>query len=114
MPIHGWTRVSAGTFHHFHNAWINKISEALNDGLLPANYYAMTEQVAGPALTDVLTLQEADAGDARGAPPAGLTAPLEVDTLARKQRTLVIRHGSNDRVVALLEILSPGNKNSRH
>src|SRR5262249_14271864 len=30
------------------------------------------------------------------------------------QRTLVIRHTSGDRIVALIEILSPGNKSSRH
>jgi hypothetical protein len=30
------------------------------------------------------------------------------------QRTLVIRHTSGDRIVAMIEILSPGNKSSRH
>lgn len=29
---------------------------------------------------------------------------------ARKQRTVAIRHATNDRIVALLEIVSPGNK----
>ena len=33
---------------------------------------------------------------------------------ARLQRTLVIRHTSGDRIVAMIEILSPGNKSSRH
>ena len=32
MPVHDWTRVSAGTFHAFHNAWITHIQEMLNDG----------------------------------------------------------------------------------
>src|SRR5438477_9559377 len=31
-----------------------------------------------------------------------------------KQKTLVIRHISGDRIVALVEIVSPGNKASRH
>jgi hypothetical protein len=31
-----------------------------------------------------------------------------------KRRTLIIRHASGDRIVALLEIVSPGNKASRH
>jgi hypothetical protein len=31
-----------------------------------------------------------------------------------KRRTLVIRHASGDRIVALLEIVSPGNKSARH
>jgi hypothetical protein len=30
MPMHDWTRVSAGTYHDFHNAWITHIKEALN------------------------------------------------------------------------------------
>ena len=36
------------------------------------------------------------------------------DSYARLQRTLVIRHTSGDRIVAMIEILSPGNKSSRH
>ena len=35
MPIHDWTRVDAGIFHHFHYQWISTISNALNGGLLP-------------------------------------------------------------------------------
>jgi hypothetical protein len=30
------------------------------------------------------------------------------------QRTVVIRHTSDDRIVAMIEVLSPGNKPSRH
>jgi hypothetical protein len=30
MPIHDWTRVDAGIFHHFHQSWIPEISRALN------------------------------------------------------------------------------------
>jgi hypothetical protein len=26
MPIHDWTRVNAGIFHHFHHAWIEDIA----------------------------------------------------------------------------------------
>lgn len=36
-----------------------------------------------------------------------------VDDYTVKRRTIVIRHGTDDRVVALLEIVSPGNKSSR-
>jgi hypothetical protein len=58
MPVHDWTRVSAGTFHDFHQAWIIAIRDALNDGLLPEGYYAMAEQVAGRPHPDVLALEE--------------------------------------------------------
>jgi hypothetical protein len=44
MPIHDWTRVQAGTFHHFHCAWITHMAEALNEGILPAGFYVMAEQ----------------------------------------------------------------------
>lgn len=33
MPIHDWTRVEAGDFHHFHQRWIQDIAAALNTGL---------------------------------------------------------------------------------
>src|SRR5438067_9280748 len=61
MPIHDWTRVSAGTWHAFHLSWIAEIQLALNGGLLPPDYYAQAEQFAGPLGPDVLTLQEIDA-----------------------------------------------------
>lgn len=30
MPVHDWTRVEAGIFHHFHHAWIEENTRALN------------------------------------------------------------------------------------
>lgn len=41
MPVHDWTRVEAGIFHDFHTVWIGQIRNALNEGLLPAGYYAL-------------------------------------------------------------------------
>jgi hypothetical protein len=38
----------------------------------------------------------------------------EVDQYASKAKALVIRHSSNHAVVAMIEIVSPGNKNNRH
>jgi hypothetical protein len=89
MPIHDWTRVEAGIFHDFHLAWISEFRRALNSGLLPPDYYALGEQIVGD-----------------------LEPPIDPYTL--KRRTVVIRHVSNHRVVALIEIPSPGNKASRH
>ena len=56
MPVHAWTRVTAGTFHDFHNAWITELRNALNGGVLPAGYYALGEQRSGDVSLDVLTL----------------------------------------------------------
>lgn len=46
MPIHDWTRVIAGVCHDFHNRWITHLAESLNAGVLPAGYYALSEQQA--------------------------------------------------------------------
>jgi hypothetical protein len=129
MPIHDWTRVTAGTWHDFHHAWIAEIRNALNDGLLPPDHYAQAEQIAGPLGPDVLTLQADDFPQVNGTPagsegggvavltappPARVTASAEMDDYVLKRRTIVVRHSSDDRIVALLEIVSPGNKSSRH
>jgi hypothetical protein len=127
MTVHDWTRVSAGTFHHFHNLWIGDLCKALNSGLLPADYYAMGEQIAQDVAPDVLTLQVPEWRDQPSGTPAGATAVAEAPPAvsvatrldreavlyARRRRTLVIRHVSGHRIVALLEIISPGNKSSR-
>jgi hypothetical protein len=131
MPIHDWTRVTAGTFHDFHLAWIAELRRTLNGGLLPAGYYALAEQVTGQAIPDVLTLQDVSGGAANQdngnsggsngsagglavaeAPPRVTvreTAPEPI-VLAGRRRRIVIRHTTGDRIVALLEIVSPANK----
>lgn len=130
MPIHDWTRVTAGTWHDFHLAWIAEIRNALNGGILPESYYAQAEQIAGPLGPDVLTLQIPDSS-ANGSPDLSsgsgggvivsvapprmrMTAETEMNDYVLKRRTIVIRHASGDRIVALLEIVSPGNKAARH
>jgi hypothetical protein len=47
-------------------------------------------------------------------PRTRVTDEAEMDDYVLKRRTLVIRYASGDRIVALLEIVSPGNKASRH
>ncbi len=56
MPVHDWTRVDAGIWHDFHNVWIAELRNALNSGVLPPGYYALSEQHAGKYIADVLTL----------------------------------------------------------
>ena len=57
MPMHDWTLVAAGIFHAFHHRWISAISNTLNAGLLPPEYYALPEQQAAGFGPDVLTLR---------------------------------------------------------
>ncbi len=123
MPVHDWTRVDAGIYHDFHVGWIPEIRKALNGGLLPEGYYALAEQHFGRPIADVLTL------NASKPPPEPLPLPPDTGGIAvaealpkvrrrqtvepaalSRRRTLAIRHVSGHRLVALLEIVSPANK----
>lgn len=121
MPVHDWTRVDAGTFHGFHTAWITHLSEAMNGGLLPSGYYAMPEQHAGRFIADVLTLQaplsaipplpSGEGGLAVAEAPPRVRRKLSPSPVARgTRRTLTIRHVSGHRIIALVEVVSPANK----
>lgn len=123
MPLHDWTRVSAGIFHYLHLLWIGKIGDALNDGLLPKGLYALGEEVAGGGNPDVIALHEPTAddspdGDSGGTavltatPRTQLVAQAEREQYTDLQRRLVIRHASGDRVVAMIELVSAGNEAS--
>lgn len=127
MPVHDWTRVSDWTFHDFHYSWVLEIKRALMRGLLPKGYYVMAEQVGGDlGAPDVLTLQAINDQSESEGPLAGTATLTESppivharttiarDAYARLQRTVVIRHTSDDRFVAMIEVLSRGNKSSRH
>ncbi len=127
MPIHDWTRVDAGVFHDFHQSWIISLRNALNDGLLPSDYYAMAEQVAEGPIPDVVTLERFNApslafddADNRSNSVAVLERPpqtryshdVDVDLYAGRATHVVVRHVSGDRVIGYIEIASPGNKHS--
>jgi hypothetical protein len=124
MPVHDWTRVDDGIFHAFHVAWIPELSKALNSGLLPEGYYALPEQHAGRTIADVLTLhtppvivpemyvpplQSGCVAVAQAPPKVRKRETVEHSLLARR-RTLAIRHVSGHRLVAMIQILSPANK----
>lgn len=118
MPMHDWTRVEAGIFHAFHHEWISEIGRVLNRGLLPDDYYALPEQQAAGFGPDVLTLQDLAApspGQAtatRTKPKTTFAAETPTAFHRRKKSTVAVRHVSDDRIVAMIEIVSPGNKNN--
>jgi hypothetical protein len=127
MTVHDWTRVDAGLFHDFHQRWAVALSSSLNAGRLPPDYFALVEQnIRGP-IPDVLTLKLAAAPDriaepaapyvsevavATRTPRTWLTQRVELDSYARKASRIAVRHRHGD-VVAVIEIVSPGNKASR-
>jgi hypothetical protein len=121
MPIHDWPRVRSNRFHDFHQRWTIEISNALNAGRLPPGYFAMVEQKAGGPEPDVITL---DLNPSTGPAPGGVAVELqppktrfvsrtESAGYARKANRITVRHPDGD-VVAVIEIVSPGNKDSRH
>jgi hypothetical protein len=125
MPIHDWTRVDAGIFHAFHHGWIEELARALNRGLLPSDYYALPEQHAAGFGPDVLTLEaiSGDQDDDKSAASGGVmlaapklkpTGETDLAFYRRKQKTVTVRHVSGDRIVAMIEVVSPGNKKSRN
>jgi hypothetical protein len=123
MPVHDWSRVDAGIFHDFHNVWTGQMRSALNEGLLPPGYYALTEQHIGRSIADVLTLHASPSpnGPLPWLPTTGGTAVADAPPRVRRQQTVepvalarrrsvAIRHVSGHRLIALLEIVSPANK----
>ncbi|MGH7136145.1 MAG: DUF4058 family protein [Pirellulales bacterium] len=125
MPVHDWTRVDAGIFHHFHFEWTGALARVLNAGLLPPDHYALAEQIATPWEPDVLTLRgptrnsPTEASAAAGValadvpPHVQYRAKAEVDLYAAKAKAIVIRHTSRHQIIAVAEIVSPGNKSSQ-
>ena len=124
MPIHDWTRVEAGTFHAFHHRWISSLCDALNAGALPGGFFALPEQVISGPIPDVLTLQRRPRTNEPHPSSGGLavaTVPprtrfvqmAEEDLYALKANRIAIHHALGE-VIAIIEIISPGNKGSRH
>ena len=112
---------------------ISEVKRSLNGGVLPADYYALAEQVAAQLGPDVLTLHSPRSRDNGNTNPATGRSPdqggvavlldrpriqpiaeTEMDLYRHKKSRVVVRHVSDDRVVALVEIVSPGNKSTRH
>ncbi len=94
MPMHDWTKVEDGIYHDFHHLWISEIKRALNQDLLSSDYYAIVERVADDSSPAVRTLEELN---------------IKTQTIAKisSKNQLAIRDASEDRVVAVIDILLP-------
>jgi hypothetical protein len=119
VPVHDWTRVDAGLFHNFHRGWISALCDALNLGGLASDFFALAEPSMPGAVPDVLTLplapgkgppsQEGGVAVAEAPPRARVVRRSEVVVYAHKADRITVRHRSG-KVVAVVEIVSPGNK----
>jgi Protein of unknown function (DUF4058) len=123
MPLHDWTRVPSGLFHHFHQDWSIEIARSLNRGILPKGLSALVEQRAGPREADVLAVERRTRSSRSDTGAGGGTQTVERPTTTIVRRTtkeiywgranrIVVRHHLG-RIIAVIEILSPGNKDSR-
>jgi len=121
MPIHDWTRVPAGLFHHVHQEWTVEIARALNRGRLPKGIAALVEQRSGPLESDVLAIErrqnpprwEGNGGVAtESRSSTRIVRRTARDFYADRANRVVVRHHLG-RIIAVIEIVSPGNKSSR-
>lgn len=118
MPVHDWTRASAGRFHAWHTIWLTHLTEALS-ARLPAGYYSLPEQKIEVYKPDVTTFAAFATEGRPGAGPATAVAVAEPRAERRialrapavaPGRRLVIRAVAGERVVAVLELVSTRNK----
>lgn len=123
MPIHDWTRVNSGLFHHFHQDWSVEIARQLNGhGRLPRGFCALVEQRIGGPEPDVIAVEtkpkkpSKTSGTAVLEPPRTKLVsriPTDAELYSRKANRIAIHHALGH-VVAIIEIVSPGNKDTRH
>ncbi len=118
-----WGRVPSGLFHDFHQSWSIRFKDALNANRLPKGVAALVEQRAGPLESDVLAIETKNKPLGAGALRGGALATVERPVTRIVRRTtkeiscgranrIVVRHHLG-RIIAVIEIVSPGNKDSR-
>ncbi len=123
MPMHDWTIVPDGIYHAFHTWWLGAVASTLNNGVLPPGYYALPEQVTASIGPDIVTLEmplptPTPTGDVVRSlgtvrPAVGVLERGTRTTRSRPRRRLAVRHVGGHKVVAVIELVSPGNKAKR-
>ena len=123
MSFQDWTQVPSGLFHDFHQSWSIRIKDALNSGLLPPGVAALVEQRSGPKEADVLAIEGRRTRPRpdfqTGGGLATLTKPVtrivqrsNREIYSVRANRIVVKHHLG-RIIAVIEIMSPGNKDSR-
>jgi hypothetical protein len=106
MPIHDWTRVSAALFQSFRSAWVVAIDRALNGGALPPGYYALLAPAAVSAAEVV-----ADPGTVPFREPWRETpAADDMEFYRLKKSHIVVRRSSDHTAVAVVDVVSAGDR----
>jgi hypothetical protein len=122
MTLHDWSRIPAGLFHDFHQTWAIQIKLALNAGILPRGLSALVEQRSGPWESNVPAIESLacsrsqiadESGVATLEPPATrFVGRTSRQIYATRANRIVVKHRLG-RTIAVIEIVSPGNKDSR-
>lgn len=117
MPLHDWTRSTDAAFHSFHLGWLWNLARTLNTSVLPAGYEARTEEYVGPYEADIVAL-EVGAGSSEAVRGSGgtLVPTLTIDRprfLVHREHRLALYSARDERRVAVVEVISRGNKNSQ-
>jgi hypothetical protein len=113
MTLHHWPNPRV-PWRSFHNHWIVRLVEYLNQGVLPKNFQARPTELIIGIEPDILLLQDADT--AKPHPSASRSALAEATLIATlpapADLPFVGVYSSYDtsRLVAVIELVSPGNK----
>lgn len=122
MPIPDWTLVDPPAFHDFHQLWLACLRLRMSSGLLPDGYFVHLERHFGKFESDILTLSSPTplrngrpigSGNGTGGVAVAVRPPRAGARLSAspvKQSSLAVRRVGTDRLVALLELASPSNK----
>jgi hypothetical protein len=123
MPVHNWSPMPAGLFHDFHQTWSIQLKIALNSGILPKGVSALVEQRAGPKEGDVLAIERwgrdvrtelsKDGGVATMEPPQTQFVGHSTKQFYATRANRIVVKRNLGRTIAVIEIVSPGNKDSR-
>jgi hypothetical protein len=113
MPIHNWSRVSDGMFHWFHQIWTTRIADWLNNGV-PEGYYAIGELYT----SGVEDRANGHASNGFGVallespPKTRFSWEAETESYLAKKDLIAVR-SVDGILVAVIEIVSAGNKSSQ-
>ena len=114
MPLHHWPN-SQVPWRSFHNHWIVRLVEYLNEEVLPSGFQARPTELIVGIEPDVLLLQAADRPETDSPPSSQPTlgeATLTAVLPPPAELPIVGIYSAYDtnRLVAAIEVVSPGNK----
>ena len=118
--IHDWTQVDSRIVYGFQHGWTVRLANALNRRL-PETHYALLQQRTYlekakrhvPYILDFSKEPNSEQRPKRPKPNTAVVATSDMEIYRRKKNILAIRHVTDHRLVAVLELISPGNKSGR-